>query len=119
MPAWRGTINQRVLLEGYNETSEDNRAEQKPQVGAPIRRRRSYVPTTKIAWSQILTFTEWDELQAMYDTDLKSGVLPFTRYHPRKGSSVTITAVFDKRPSTGAPISANSFLVSFEATVYG
>lgn len=118
--AWPGTINQNVLLDGYDEKGEDEGvAKQKPNVGPENRRRRSYIQTKMVTFTQYLTFTEWEALETLYDVTLKTGVLPVTRNHPRKGSATQVTMTFEERPASGNPVSYNKFLVTFKMRMYG
>lgn len=118
MPAWPGTINQAVLLDGANlDQGEDNLSTFKPQVGRPKKRRRTSVPDFTHEFYQILTFDEWDDLLEFYDDDLLNGSQTFTRNHPRTGS--TITCMFEERPTPGQPISANKYRVKFKIRQLG
>lgn len=118
MTAWPGTIPTAALVSdpSYNEDGEDNVAEQKPQVGPPLRRRRSSVPTRMLTFSTIMTFTQWDLLVTFYEQTLFDGTDFFTRPHPRTGS--TITCTFQGRPKSGAAIAQNKYQVQMSMRVY-
>lgn len=80
---WPVGITQYALDGTLSEAAENNLAEFKPEVGPPKRRRRTSVATDILAFDQMLTFDEFDELKEFYSDTLKDGSLPFGRYHPR------------------------------------
>lgn len=112
--AWSGSVNQVVLMEGASEAYEDSIREYSPQVGPPIRERRTSMEATLHSFWQLLTFTEWDTFNTWYETSLKNGSIPFTRGHPRKGVGVQITAFFTERPQSGMPVSATKYKIQFK-----
>ena len=96
MVAWPATVPTDVLSGSYTEEPEDYTASFTPEVGPTKDRPRSSVATARLAWQQALTGAEVAALDAFYRTDLKGGVLTFTRTHPRKGTTATLK--FVERP---------------------
>lgn len=81
--AWPASVPQFSLQQSYGEQPERNVIEFTPEVGPPMSRRRTSISTDIIDFETIMTFDEYDALVSFYRTDLKDGVLPFLRGHPR------------------------------------
>lgn len=116
--AWPGTIPTAALVtdSGYNEGGEDNVAQQKPQVGPPLRRRRSSVPSRLVSFSTIMTYAQWDLLVTFYEQTLFDGVDFFTRPHPRTLASIMCT--FEDRPKSGQSVAFGKYQVSMVIRTY-
>ncbi|GLI23493.1 hypothetical protein GGQ86_002969 [Xanthobacter flavus] len=79
------------MRNGWGEQSQPNTVPFTPEVGPPIRRRRSTVRTRistmtfRMSGAQLQTFTSF------FENDLKDGALRFTMAHPVTGASETWT----------------------------
>lgn len=85
-PTW---INFQPQQNGYGEARESNRAEFKPSVGPPKRRRRATVSNVVLKVSGWLKSSYWDDLDSFYYDTVEDGTLPFTWTHPRTGQTGT------------------------------
>lgn len=85
-PAWIATG---PLEDGYGETPQTNRAEFQPEVGEPIRRRRTTLKQDTIPFLSWFSSEDVDDIQFFHRTTLGEGSLPFTLDHPRTGVEAT------------------------------
>jgi hypothetical protein len=97
---WPVGVPQTALVAGYEETDQDNVASYDVEVGRPLRRRRASQDMEEVKFSTDMTFTQYDTLKTWRRDTLKSGVLPFTRNHPRKGTSCTALFLELSSPET-------------------
>lgn len=86
---WPSQVPAKELHAGYAEAPESNIAEFPVEVGPPKSRRRSSVTTALISFEQILSAGEYDALMDFWRDQLKDGVLPFVRVHPRTRALAT------------------------------
>ena len=71
----------------WQESPEPNVADFPVEVGPPKRRRRTYIPSTQLRFSRIITGTQLSSFLEFFDGDLASGVYNFTAIDPRTGIS--------------------------------
>lgn len=83
MPDWPSSLPDCVLDADYQEQPENNLAEFAPEVGPPLRRRRTSINSSLIQAAIVLADDEVDTLLDFYKDDLKDGSLSFTWVHPR------------------------------------
>jgi len=113
--SWPVGIPQTALIDGYDEQLMSNVSEFKPDVGMPLLSRRTSEESEDVKFQTIMTLTQYETLRDWRRTTLKSGTLPFLRYHPRK-STVEVTALFT---SIGMPtiISATQCIVPMQMMI--
>ncbi len=104
---WPGYLNQRVMEGSYSEQPERNVASFSPEVGPPMERRRSAVPTDLASWTGSGTLVEYQQLKDFYRTTLRDGVLPFTRTNPLTGGLSTYK--FRTEPKLTRTFGANGY----------
>lgn len=112
--AWPSSVPQDALISAFQESWDENVVETKPEHGPPLRRRRSSAGTDSLAIAQHMTAVQITAFEAFYKDDLKSGSLPFTRLHPRKGT--TIYCLIGNKPEIAA-VRTDLFRVSFPLMV--
>lgn len=97
---WPVDVPQKALIDGYNEENQSILAEFKPEIGMPLLSRRASEEVEQITFQTIMTMDQYEELKDWRRNTLKSGALPFQRYHPRN-SAVLCTCLFT---SLSAPV---------------
>lgn len=102
--SWPVGIPQSALLDGYEEEIMSNLAEFKPEIGMPLLSARASEEVELVRFTTIMTWTQYDTLKTFRKTTLKSGSLPFQRYHPRKTTTMC-TALFSV---LGSPSTINN-----------
>lgn len=85
--AWPSGVPEWALAGSLSERVEVNVAEFQPEVGPPVRRRRTSVPTTLLSFEQVLTPAQYATLYSWYTSTLKDGSLSFNLTHPRTGTA--------------------------------
>ncbi|WP_157642991.1 hypothetical protein [Bradyrhizobium sp. WSM4349] len=73
-----------------------------PEFGPPKERRRSSISVDVFKFQTTMWFADYDVLLAFYRSDLKDGVLEFTRKHPRNIAGADQTFVFTAEPELSA-----------------
>jgi hypothetical protein len=81
----------------WQESPETNVVDFPVEVGAPKRRRRSYIPSSQLRFSRTISGTQLQIFEDFFNADLKGGVYNFTAVDPRLG--VTTEYTFMQTPS--------------------
>ena len=71
----------------WNEGLESNVIDFPVEVGPAKRRRRTYLPSTRVQFQRIISSDHLTIFLDFYENDLQSGVLNFTAIDPRTGDS--------------------------------
>lgn len=69
----------------WQESVEPNVSDFAVEVGPSKRRRRTYIPSTRLEFYRIISTADLDTFLDFYEGDLVSGVLNFTATDPRTG----------------------------------
>jgi hypothetical protein len=91
MAAWPATLPCQPLAGSLSFTPEPNVAEFKPDVGAPIRRRRYTAIRLLYQAEMKMTATEVAQLMQFFSTDCEDGALTFTMTDWRTGATETFS----------------------------
>lgn len=70
----------------WQESVEANVVDFAVEVGPPKRRRRTYIPSTKVEFQRIISSDELSGFLDFYEGNLQSGVLNFSAEDPRTGN---------------------------------
>lgn len=82
---WPAGVTQDFELGSYAERPESNVVEFAPEVGPPMRRRRSSIASALLSFNAILDHAELESLLAWHRDVIQDGALSFMRKHPRAG----------------------------------
>lgn len=81
---WPSSVTQYADPSSLTEKPERNAVEFAPEVGPPMSRRRTSLSSDLLTFSTpVVSQDQYDDLIDFYRNDVKDGVLPFTRKHPR------------------------------------
>ncbi|MHB8109755.1 MAG: hypothetical protein ACYDHW_06955 [Syntrophorhabdaceae bacterium] len=115
IPAWPGTLPQRLLISGYGESLPNTLLRTSMDMGPAKQRRRGAAGATPINGKLILTSTERTAFLTFFNTTLLGGSLRFSWVDPVDG--VTANEMrFTETPSISA-ISGNLFEVNMSLEI--
>lgn len=84
-PVWPESLPDWAVAESYQELPEANVVEFAPEVGPPLRRRRTSISTMQVNVELFLEDCDWNELLRFWRDDCAEGATRFSYTNPRTG----------------------------------
>lgn len=94
--AWPIDLPQSFEVGGYSEGVADNLLENQPDIGPPIRRRRSTANVRPMGGSMLVTESQLGVFRNFFDVTLLSGSLPFN-FPQQISPAIDILVTFSKQ----------------------
>lgn len=111
---WPSGVNENVEAGSYAERPERNLVEFAPDVGPPMRRRRTAIASAIMSFNAIMTRAELDALLTFHGTTIKDGALSFNRKHPR---TLAVTEFEFTEPPSASEIAGHVYRVTLALRV--